>query len=61
LPDGLLYRLKHDLGRKGVAVFDREGVVGHVKAEGRGTLTDPQNAGLLGEVLEEYDFGLVPS
>ena len=60
-PEGIYYRLKHDLGRKGVAIFDREGIVGTVRAEGRGTLMDPSNAGLLGEILEEYDFGLIPS
>lgn len=59
-PQGIYYRLKHDLGRKGVAIFDREGIVGTVRAEGRGTLMDPSNAGLLGEILEEYDFGLIP-
>lgn len=60
-PDGIYYRLKHDLGRKGIAVFDREGIAGAVRSEGRGTLVDPDNAGLLGEILEEYDFGLIPS
>jgi RES domain len=59
-PEGIYYRLKHDLGRKGVAIFDREGIVGTVSAEGQGTLMDPSNAGLLGEILEEYSFGLVP-
>ncbi|QYJ15618.1 hypothetical protein Rxycam_01442 [Rubrobacter xylanophilus DSM 9941] len=60
-PDGIYYRLKHDLGRKGIAIFDREGIAGAVRSEGRGTLVDPDNAGLLGEILEEYDFGLIPS
>ncbi|MBX6765442.1 MAG: RES family NAD+ phosphorylase [Rubrobacteraceae bacterium] len=60
-PDGIYYRLKHDLGRKGIAVFDREGIAGAVRSEDRGTLVDPDNAGLLGEILEEYDFGLIPS
>lgn len=59
-PEGIYYRLKHDLGRKGVAIFDREGIVGTVRAEGRGTLMDPGNFGLLGAILEEYDFGLIP-
>lgn len=59
-PDGIYYRLKHDLGRKGVAIFDREEIVGAVRVESRGTLLDPGNAGLLGEILEEYGFGLIP-
>lgn len=58
-PDGIYYRLKHDLDRKGVAIFDRERVVEAARTEGRGTLMDPGNAGLLGEILAEYDFGLV--
>jgi hypothetical protein len=60
LPEGIYYRLEHDLDRKGVAIFDREGIAGAVRHEGRGILMDPSNAGLLGEILEEYDFGLVP-
>jgi hypothetical protein len=59
-PEGIYYRLKHDLDRKGVAILDREGIVGAVRSEGRGTLMDPDNSGLLGEILEEYDFGLIP-
>jgi hypothetical protein len=59
-PDGIYCRLKHDLDRKGVVIFDRERVVGAVKTESRGTLMDPSNTGLLGEILEEYGFGLVP-
>ena len=59
-PQGIYYRLKHALDRKGVAIFDREGIVGAVRSEGRGTFMDPDNAGLLGEILEEYDFGLIP-
>ena len=59
-PQGIYYRLKHDLDRKGVAIFDREGIVDAVRSEGRGTFMNPDNAGLLGEILEEYDFGLIP-
>jgi hypothetical protein len=59
-PEGVYYRLKHDLDRKGVAIFDREGIVGAVRSKGRGTLMDPGNVGMLGEILEEYDFGLIP-
>ena len=35
-PQGIYYRLKHDLDRKGVAIFDREGIVGAVRPEHRG-------------------------
>ncbi len=59
-PEGIYYRLKHDLGRKGIAVFDRSRIVGASSFRGWGTLMDPDNASLLGEILEEYDFGLIP-
>jgi len=59
-PEGIYYWLKHDLDRKGLAVFDREGIVGAVRSEGRGTLMDPDNSGLLGEILDKYEFGLIP-
>jgi hypothetical protein len=59
-PEGIYYRLKHDLGRKGVAIFDRERLVGAVRTKDRGTLMDPDNLGMLDEILEEYDFGLIP-
>ena len=60
-PDGIYYRLKHDLDRKGVAVFDRIGVVGAVRAASRGSLMEPDNRDLLGEILKEYKFGLIPN
>jgi hypothetical protein len=59
-PEGIYHRLKHDLDRKGVAILDQEGLVGTVKSKGRGTLMAPENLGLLGEILEEYAFGLIP-
>lgn len=59
-PEGIYYRLKHDLGRKGIAVFDRSRIVGASSFRGWGTLMDSDNASLLGEILEEYDFGLIP-
>ena len=55
-PDGLLYRLKHDPSRKGVAIFERTGVL---EAEFYGTLIAPEHAKLLAAILEEYSFGLV--
>lgn len=59
-PEGIYYRLKHDLDRKGVAIFDREGIVGAVRSNGRGSLMDPENVVMLGEILDEYDFGFIP-
>jgi hypothetical protein len=53
-PDGIRYRLKHDLERIGIAIFDRVGVAG-LRVRGRGSLVDPSNAALLGKLLEEYD------
>jgi hypothetical protein len=53
-PDGIRYRLKHDLERIGITIFDRVGVAG-LRVRGRGSLVDPSNAALLGKLLEEYD------
>jgi hypothetical protein len=50
----------HDLDRKGVAIFDREGIVGAVRSNGHGSLMDPEKVVMVGEILEEYDFGLIP-
>jgi hypothetical protein len=51
-PDGLRYRLKHDLERIGVAIFDRVDV--RLQVTSRGSLADPANATLLGKILQEY-------
>lgn len=53
-PDGIRYRLKHDLERIGIAIFDRVGVAG-LRVRSRGSLVDPSNAALLGKILDEYD------
>ena len=52
-PDGIRYRLKHDLGRIGIAIFDRAADAG-LGVRDKGSLADPSNAELLGRVLEEY-------
>jgi RES domain len=52
-PDGIRYRLKHDLERIGIAIFDRVKVAG-LRVRSRGSLADPSNAALLGKILEEY-------
>jgi hypothetical protein len=53
-PDGIRYRLKHDLERIGIAIFDRVEIAG-LGVTSRGSLVDPSNAALLGKILEEYD------
>ena len=53
-PDGIRYRLKHDLERIGIAIFDRVAVAG-LEVASKGSLADPSNAALLGKILEEYD------
>ena len=57
-PDGLLYRLKYDPSRKGVAVFERAAGMG---SEFFGTLIAPEHAKLLSAILDEYGFGLIDS
>ena len=52
-PDGIRYRLKHDLQRIGVAIFDRVEVA-DLEVNSRGSFVDPSNAALLGEILDEY-------
>ena len=54
-PDGLLYRLKHDPSRTGVAIFER---ASSLSSEFFGTLISPEHAKLLSAILEEYKFGL---
>lgn len=56
-PDGLLYRLKHDPSRTGVAIFERS--KGILEAEFFGTLVSPAHTKLLGTILDEYGFGFV--
>jgi hypothetical protein len=53
-PDGIRYRLKHDLERIGIAIFDRVEIAG-LGVTSRGGLVDPSNAALLGKILDEYD------
>jgi hypothetical protein len=57
-PDGIRYRLKHDLGRIGIAIFDRVAIA-ELQVKSRGSLADPSNAALLGRILEEYDKGYI--
>jgi hypothetical protein len=57
-PAGIRYRLKHDLGRIGIAIFDRVAIA-DLQVMSRGSLADPSNAALLGRILEEYDKGYI--
>jgi hypothetical protein len=57
-PDGIRYRLKHDLGRIGIAIFDRVAIA-ELRVKSKGSLADPSNAALLGRILEEYDKGYI--
>lgn len=53
-PDGIRYRLKHDLERIGVAIFDRVAAA-RLEITSKGSFVDPSNAALLDKFLEEYD------
>jgi RES domain len=53
-PDGIRYRLKHDLERIGIVIFDRVEVT-RLRVTSKGSLADPSNTALLGKVLQEYD------
>lgn len=54
-PDGIRYRIRHDLSRVGIALFERPETVARLSATSRGGLLEPRNQRLLGELLEEYD------
>lgn len=57
-PDGIRYRLRHDLDRVGVAIFERA-LEGRVARFGsRGSLLDSANRRLLGAILDNYQLGL---
>jgi hypothetical protein len=58
-PDGLIYRARHDPSRFSVALFDRASDVIRARPVGK-SFMDPKNARLLGELLDHYDFGLIP-
>jgi hypothetical protein len=56
-PDGLLYRTRHDPSRHAVALYDRAAAA--VTAAPQGSLTAPELAELLADVLATYEFGLI--
>lgn len=53
-PDGIRYRLRQDLGRIGVAIFERALEARDLRELDRGSLLAPRNARLLGDLLENY-------
>ncbi|QIN85430.1 RES domain-containing protein (plasmid) [Rubrobacter tropicus] len=53
-PDGILYRVKYDPSRIGVALFERRRTKNAVVPEDRGCLLDPHNDQLLADLLQEY-------
>lgn len=59
IPDGILFRARHDLAKSAVALFE-DRVGGGLTETSLGTLLDPSNASELGGGLERYKFGLVP-
>jgi hypothetical protein len=56
-PAGLLYPARHDVARKGCALFDLPESVFEVT--NAGSLLDPRHAVLLASILDTYDFGLI--
>lgn len=59
-PDGILYRTRHDPGKKAVALFDRNKVRTALSFDDTGSLLDDDNVELLAEILESYKFILLP-
>jgi len=56
-PDGIYYRACHDPSRVSAAIYDQ--VAELFTAIPLGTLADPNNRALLGDILDTYRFGLV--
>ncbi len=55
LPDGLLYRSRHDPSRRCLALFDRVSEI--PSARDIGSLVDGSNVVLLADILDTYDIG----
>jgi hypothetical protein len=56
-PSGILYRARHDPAKLAFAIFECPADVFQVRS--RGSLRDPSNLKLLGEILDHYQFGLI--
>jgi hypothetical protein len=57
-PDGIVYRARHDPGRTCVALFDR--AASKVRVEATTPWLDPTLRDPLADILDAYDFGLIP-
>jgi hypothetical protein len=57
LPDGLLYRSRHDPSRFCAAIFDR--AASALTATSLGSLADAHNAALLADLLDTYEYSLI--
>lgn len=53
-PDGILYHLKHDPSRIGLAVFERAAQGRQLLATSLGSLLEPANLATLDDICEEY-------
>ncbi len=56
-PAGVLYRARHDPAKLAFAIF--ECPADFFQVTPRGSLRDPRNLRLLGEILDHYQFGLI--
>jgi hypothetical protein len=56
-PAGILYRARHDPAKLAFAIFECSVDVFMVTP--KGSLRDPRNLKLLGEILDHYQFGLI--
>ncbi|MGH7822042.1 MAG: RES family NAD+ phosphorylase [Candidatus Binatia bacterium] len=56
-PDGISYRPRHDPDRLAVALFDRVAPI--LNATNLGSLMEPGNQPLLGQILDHYGFALI--
>ncbi len=56
-PAGILYRARHDPAKLAFAIF--ECPADFFQVTSRGSLRNPRNLRLLGEILDHYQFGLI--
>ncbi|UCH95239.1 MAG: RES family NAD+ phosphorylase [Candidatus Aminicenantes bacterium] len=59
-PEGILYRTRHDPGKKAVALFDRDEVKAALSVKDMGPLLDHDNVQLLAKIMRHYKFILIP-
>lgn len=56
-PAGILYRARHDPAKLAFAIFECPKT--RFQTTSRGSLREPRNVKLLGEILDHYKFGLI--